>query len=82
MISDGDNNFMQNKCDKCKDEGSITTALPKTKNANIRPSEKYLHGVDLTAMQFQNWLLKHIFITNKIIWGYMQLKHKSVYLLF
>ena len=53
MISDGENNFMQNKCNKWI---KYRYLLPNHKNANIRSSTVHLHGVDIIDMQIQDRL--------------------------
>ena len=50
-ISQGENNFMQNKCNKWMKYRNVP---PKHKNYNMRSFEIYFHGVDMTDMQFQN----------------------------
>ena len=51
MISDGINNFMQNKCNKWMKYRNI---LPNHKTANIWSSTVNLDGVDMIDMQIQD----------------------------
>ena len=44
IISDGENNFKQNKCNKWMKYRNI---LPNHKNVNMGSSAVHLHGVDL-----------------------------------
>ena len=55
IISDGENNFTQNKCNKLQ---KISAFLQKNKwkSANKGSSTVQLHGVELINMQIQNWL--------------------------
>ena len=62
MISDGENNFMQNKFNKLMKYRNV---LPNHKNANMGSSTVHLYGVDLIDMQIQDLLLKSIFILYK-----------------
>ena len=50
IISDGENNFMQNKCNKWMMNRNV---LPNHKNANMGSSTVHLHGVHLIDMQIQ-----------------------------
>ena len=54
IISDGENNFMQNKCNTWMKYRNV---LPNHKNANIWENQQFiyiLHGVDLIDMQIQD----------------------------
>ena len=51
VISDGENNFTQNKCNKLM---KYRNELPNHKNANMRSSTVHLHGVDLIDVQIQD----------------------------
>ena len=53
MISDGENNFTQNKCNKLMKYRNV---LPNHKNANTGSSTVHLHDVDPIDMQIQDWL--------------------------
>ena len=63
IISDGENNFTQNKCNKLQkirdffEKINVKTRENKNKNkrANMGPSTVQLHGVDLIDIQIQNW---------------------------
>ena len=55
IISDGENNFMQNKYNKLL-KISAFFAKNKCKSAIMGSSTFQLHGVDLIDMQIQNWL--------------------------
>ena len=59
MISDGVNNFMQNKCNKWMKYRNL---LLNYKNANMGSSTVHLHGVDPIDMQIQDWLKKHFIL--------------------
>ena len=60
MISDGENNFTQNKYKKlqkiCAKNKCFFFSKNKCKSANIWSSTVQLHGVDLMDIQIQNWL--------------------------
>ena len=62
MISDGENNFMQNKFNKYMKYRNV---LPNHKNANMGSSTVHLYDVDLIDMQIQDLLLKSNFILYK-----------------
>ena len=66
IISDGENNFTQNKYNKLLKisvkKKWINFAKNKCKGANMGSSAVQLHGVDLIDFQIQNWLYKLIFI--------------------
>ena len=51
MISDGVNNFKQNKCNTWMKYRNV---LATHKNANMGSSTVHLHGVDLIDMQIQD----------------------------
>ena len=51
IISDGENNFMQNKCNQWMKYRNV---LPNHKNANTGSSTVHLHGVDLIVMHIQD----------------------------
>ena len=53
IISDGENNFMQNKYNKLQ---KISAKNKCCKSANMGSSRVQLLGVDLMDMQIQNWL--------------------------
>ena len=53
MVSDEQNNFMQNKCNKWMEYRNV---LPNHKNVNMGWSTVHLQGVDLLDMQIQDWL--------------------------
>ena len=54
IISDGENNFTQNKYNKLPKISDVF-AQNKCKSANKGSSRVQLHGVDLTDIQVQNW---------------------------
>ena len=59
IISDGENNFTQNKYNKFEKisaKNKCFFAKNKCKSANMGSSTVQLHGVDLINMQIQNWL--------------------------
>ena len=51
MISNGDNNFMQNKCNKFM---KYINVLPNHKKAHMGSFTVHLHGADLIDMQIQD----------------------------
>ena len=68
IISDGDNNFTQNKHNKLQKTSAKNKwffAKNKCKTANMGSSTVHSHGVDLIDMQIQNLLWKPIFILCK-----------------
>ena len=71
IVSDGENNFKQNKCNKLQKisaenkwvflqkisaKNKSFLEKNKCKSANIGSSTVQLHGVDLIDKQIQNWL--------------------------
>ena len=59
IISDGDNNFTQNKYNKLQKisaKNKCFLAKNKCKSANMGSSTVQLPGVDLIDIQIQNWL--------------------------
>ena len=67
IVSDGVNNFTQNKYNKLQKISAQNKCffLNKWKGANLGSSEVQLHGVDLIDMQIQNRLYELIFILYK-----------------
>ena len=60
IISDGENNFTQNKYNKLQKisaKNKIYFPQNKCKSANMGSSTVQLHGVDLIDIQLQNLLL-------------------------
>ena len=51
LLSDGENNFTQNKGNKWMKYRNL---LPNHKNVNMESSTIHLHGVDLIYMQIQD----------------------------
>ena len=59
IISDGENNFTQNKYNKLQKisaKNKCLIAKNQCKSANMGSSTVQLHGVDLIDMQILNWL--------------------------
>ena len=59
IISDGENNFTQNKWNKLQKisaKNKCFFAQNKWKTASMGSSTVQLHGVDLIDIQIQNWL--------------------------
>ena len=59
IISDGENNFTQNKYNKSQKitaKKSAFFAQNKYKNENMGSSTVKLHGADLIDIQVRNWL--------------------------
>ena len=54
IISDGQNDFMQNKYSKLQKRRFFFFAENMCKSANMASSTVQLHGVDLIDMQIQN----------------------------
>ena len=57
IISDGENNFIHNKCNKWMKHRNVFTKIlniENHKNANMELFTVYLHGVDLMDMQIQD----------------------------
>ena len=64
IISDGENNFKQNKYNKLQKISAKNKnffAQNKCKSANMGSSTVQLHGVDLIDIQIQNMIIKTYF---------------------